>query len=76
MDGTSPQAGSAFAGEKVHFDGNNACCDKKQLWAQVPSGRKSVLIHQLGGSGVLKPWGQQRSSPGGLPTRIPLSREI
>lgn len=31
MDGTSPQAGSAFVGKKVYFDGNNGSYGKKQL---------------------------------------------
>lgn len=43
MDGTSPQAGSAFVGEKVYFDGNNGSCGKKQL--HVGSIRKKISVY-------------------------------
>lgn len=76
MDGASSQAGSVFAGKKVHFAANIRRHGKKQLCTSAPVGRKSVLIHQPGGSLVLRPQRPQRSSPGGFPPWIPLSREM
>lgn len=76
MDGASSQAGWVFTGEQVHSDVNVRSCGKTQPCAQAPAGRKSVLIHQLGGSLVLRPWGQKRSSLGGLLAWIPLLRDI
>lgn len=58
MDGTSLQAGSVFAREKVHFAVNIRRYGKKQLCSSAPVGRKSVLIHQPGGSLVLRPQGR------------------